>query len=142
MRPGLIISGIAMVFFAIPCYIILPPLMQDEIDRFNGPGMASSMNRQIFDQLGIPPMDSLIPITKYLFIGMAVAGLGVIGLGSILKTMPKQVTLKVNLDQEPKVQLSDDPKTKAIQLLQERLARGEITSSQYQNLKKLMEEKK
>ena len=116
--------------------------MQTEIDKFNGVGAASSMNRQIFDQLGIPPMDSLIPMVRYLFIGMAVAGIGLVGFGAIVKSTPKQVTLKVNLEQEKKVQAPDDSNTKAIQLLQERLAKGEITSSQYQNLKKLMEEKK
>ena len=87
-------------------------------------------------------MDALIPIIKDLFIGMAVAGLGLTGFGAILKSTPKQVTLKLNLEQEQKAQTPDDPAVKAIHLLQERLAKGEITSSQYHNLKKLMEEKK
>lgn len=131
-----------MIFFAIPSYLILPTALQNELNKFNVGGMASSMNNQIFTQLGFPPLDTLEPAVKYLSIGMLVAGIAVLILGILLKSIPKQVTLNLNLEGDRKSPPPEEAAVKAIELLQERLAKGEITSSQYQNLKRLMEEKR
>ncbi|GEM_PF-2511194 len=142
MRSSLLISGIAMVLSAIPSYLILPSMVKNTLDKFSGGSMSNSMNQQIFSQLGFPPLSSFEPAVRYFSIGMLVAGLVVILLGILLKKVPKSVTLKLNLEGEKNSPTFEDANTSAIHLLQERLARGEITSSQYQNLRKIMEEKR
>jgi hypothetical protein len=104
----------------------------------------SPMAGQIFSQLGmppIPPLPEIIAFVQYCCIGLAVAGAGIIIFGLASKKTPKPSSVKVYLEPDQGLQ-DEDPNIKAINLLQERLAKGEITSSQYQNIRKMLEEKR
>jgi hypothetical protein len=135
--------GIAFVVLAIPTYLMSPHYITKAMDKLSLGNEQSPMASQIFAQLGMPPIPStpdLIAFVQYCCIGLAVAGLGIIFFGTVLK---KPLTTTVNISLEPETKLQDeDTNLKAINLLQERLAKGEITSSQYQNLRKLLEEKR
>jgi hypothetical protein len=135
--------GIAFVVLAIPAYLVSPHYITKAMDKLSLGNEQSPMASQIFTQLGMPPIPStpdLIAYVQYCCIGLAIAGVGIIFFGTVLKkTLP--TTVKVSLEPPQRLQ-DEDTNLKAINLLQERLAKGEITSSQYQNLKKLLEEKR
>ncbi len=146
MRSKLVIIGFAFMLLAIPAYIITPTFITKAMNKFTfGTSGSSEMNRQIFAQLGMPPIPDVHAVTafiQYSLIGVMLAGLGIVIFGTISKKMPKSTPLKIPFE-EPQVQdYEDDTHAKAIHLLQERLAKGEITSSQYQNLRKMLEEKR
>jgi len=143
MRPRLIIIGAIFVLFAIPSYIAVPHLITLEMSKLPWINSQSDLNNQIFAQLGFPPMppiNSIIIFIQYSIIGIIVAGLGIIAFGVISKKAVKQSALNLPIESTQRLQ-DEEVNPKALHLLQERLAKGEITSSQFQNLKKMIEDK-
>ncbi|MGI0069372.1 MAG: SHOCT domain-containing protein, partial [Nitrosopumilaceae archaeon] len=57
------------------------------------------------------------------------------------KNMPKQVVAKLSIESNQQVHGNEEPNPEVLHLLKERLAKGEITQNQYQNLKKVLEDK-
>ncbi len=135
----LVIIGIVIVLLAVPAYIMLPFLLTQEMYKLTGGNSASALSNQIFSQLGIPPIDTMIAFMKYLFVGLIIAGLGMISFGVISRKMAKQSPLKVNIEPNLRLHVGEDSNLKALDTLQERLSKGEITPSQFQNLKKKLE---
>jgi uncharacterized membrane protein len=135
----IIIIGIIFVLFAIPGYTILPSVITHETNNLTGGNLQSPLTKAMLAQMGIPSIDTIIKLTQYCFVGLAVAGLGIIVLGVLSKKIPKQTPIKVQ--REPSSEVPDEGNPNELRLLQERLAKGEISSSQYQNLKKLLEDK-
>jgi len=132
--------GILFVFLAIPSYTIIPTLLTGFMNKFSGGDSPSPMASQIFAQLGIPPIDTIIKFIQYSLIGLIVAGLFITALGIMTKKIQKQPSVALSIDSSQKIQRQENTNLKALHLLQERLAKGEITSSQYLSLKKVLEE--
>ncbi len=141
MRVKTIITGIACVLFGIPSYIIIPSFITTEMNKLTGGNSLSPMSYQILSSLGIPPIDTIVVLVKYSCIGLIVAGLGIIFFGAISKNIPNQVVTKLSIESNQQVHSGEEPKPEVLHLLKERLAKGEITPKQYQNLKKVLEDK-
>jgi len=141
MRFKTVIIGIAFVMFAIPSYIVIPPFITDEMNKLTGGNSLSPMGYQILSKLGIPSIDTIVSLTQYTFVGIIVAGLGTIVFGAISKNIPKQTDVKVQIESNQRLHSKENFNLEVLHLLKERLARGEITSSEYQDLKKVLEDK-
>jgi hypothetical protein len=142
MKFRIVIIGITFALFGMYAYRMIPPLITKAMNKLTLGNEQSSMANQIFSQLGMPPIPSTPEITafvQYCCIGLAIAGVGIIIFGMASKKT--LTTVKISLESDQRSQ-DDDINLKAINLLQERLAKGEITSSQYQNLRKMLEEKR
>ena len=79
------------------------------------------------------------------FLGLAIVGIGMAGFGTIAKNRKMQFTSLVLEEQDKKIH--DDSKTiekpqTSLRILQERLAKGEITSSEFQRLKELLDDQR
>ena len=151
MRISLVIIGIFLVMISIPGYLETPIFISQMVHSFTGsftgsiPGTSSG---SILRQMGYPSRAVAVPMIQYSFIGLAVAGIGITAFGSVAKNIPKQVTVKLAPEVEKVEEIPARPQIKdeatqtnlrSLRILQERLAKGEITSSEFQNLKKLLE---
>jgi uncharacterized membrane protein len=136
-----IIIGICFVLFAIPSYIIIPSFITVEMNKLTGGGSLSPMSYQILSSLGIPPIDTIVVLVQYSFVGLMVAGLGIIAFGAIAKNIPKQTAVKMKIESNQRAYEKEDSNLEVLHLLKERLAKGEITSNQYQDLRKVLEDK-
>jgi hypothetical protein len=144
VKPKIVIIGITFALLAIPAYIMIPHFITKAMNKLPFGNEQSPIANQIFSQLGMPPIPStpeIIAFVQYCCIGLVVAGIGIIIFGLVSKKTRKLFPVKVSLEPDQKLQ-DENPNSKAIHLLQEKLAKGEITSSQYQNLRKLLEEKR
>jgi len=146
VKPKIVIIGAAFALLAIPAYSVVPHFITRVMNKLTFGNEQSPMASQIFSQLGmppIPPLQEIIAFVQYCCIGLVVAGAGILIFGLASKKTSKPFSVKVSLEPEPDMRLPDeDPNIKAIHLLQERLAKGEITSSQYKNIRKMLEEKR
>ena len=143
MRLGIVITGIVFILFAIPGYEMSPNFITKGMNSFSGgaDSTSSPYTSSLLAQMGIPPADEISQLTQYSFVGLAVAGIGALIFGIIVKAVPKQGPVKMGIElnvQKPEKEEKDD-RSKALRLLKERLAKGEITSSQYANLKDLLD---
>ena len=106
----------------------------------------------ILHQMGFPSKETINKLIQYSFVGLALSALGLILFGMVAKKkVPKQFITKVIMKEsktateEPKVthqkpvDVKLQPNLRSIRILQERLAKGEITSSEFENLKRLLE---
>jgi uncharacterized membrane protein len=152
MRIRPVIIGVCLVLISIPGYLDTPNLIQQMINSFTGSltGSVPGTHGSILKQMGYPSRTVIIPLIQYSFLGIAVAGMGLAGFGAIAKKIQKQVTLKLVTDEVEKVkevhpspQITDErtqTNLRSLRILQERLVKGEITSSEFQNLKRFLEQ--
>ena len=95
--------------------------------------------------MGYPSRSVVIPIMQDSFLGLAIVGIGMAGFGAIAKNRKRQfMTSPISEEQDKKMQ--ENPKTDempqtSLRILQERLAKGEITSSEFQRMKKLLDDR-
>jgi hypothetical protein len=141
VRFKIVMMGILFVFLAIPSYSIVPTLISGMMNKFTGGDSPTPMASQIFSQLGIPPIDTIIKFIQYSLIGLIVAGLLITAVGIMTKKPKEQPAVTLSIDSGQNIQEQENSNLKALHLLQERLAKGEITSSQYMSLKKVLEDK-
>ena len=139
MRKGIIIIGVVLIIFTVPGYTISPDLITKEMNILTGGNADTHLTSAMLSQMGIPPIDEMIKVTQYSFMGLGVVGIGCIFMGAFSKkSKPQFITSKM---ESPYHKEGDDErKRNALNTLQERLAKGEITSIQYQILKKILEE--
>ena len=145
--------GLCLVLISVPAYLDTPNLISQMIHSFTGSftGSIPGTHGSILHQMGYPSRTVIIPLIQYSFLGLAVAGIGLAGFGSIAKKVSKQVTVKLvaeeseeteRIEVPPSSQITDErtqTNLRSLRILQERLAKGEITSNEFQNLKKLLE---
>ena len=140
-----------MMLFAYPGYVMSPGYISDTVNKLTGGNASHSMTSSFLSQMGIPSVDEMIDIAHYSFIGLGIAGLGLTIYGAVTNNSKNKIILesiKTNSSVAPnssdKSNTSDTSSTsempKALWLLQERLAKGEITSRQFKNLRRLLEE--
>lgn len=151
MRIALVIAGIFLVLISIPGYLDTPNLVTQMIHSFMSPVTSSipGVNGgSMLHAMGYPSRTVVIPLIQYSFIGLAVAGIGIAAFGTIAKKIPKSVEIKLVPEEEKIKEIQTSPQItdermqtnlRSLRILQERLAKGEITSSEFQNLKKLLE---
>jgi hypothetical protein len=99
--------------------------------------------------MGYPSRSTIIPALQYSFIGLEVAGMGLVMYGFIAKKPVKKGIAKKNTNKESGAEESsvnlrptnENSLTNysAIRRLQERLANGEIMASEFERIKKLLE---
>ncbi|HEV2193746.1 MAG TPA: SHOCT domain-containing protein [Nitrosopumilaceae archaeon] len=152
MRIILVIIGVCLVFISIPSCLYTPYLISHMIHSFMGSFTVSTSGtngNSMLHQMGYPSRTVIIPLIQYCFVGLAVAGIGMVAFGAIAKKIPKQFTVKPVTEETEKVkevhtspQITDEhiqTNLRSLRILQERLAKGEITPSEFQNLKRFLE---
>jgi len=140
MRFKIIALGIFFVFFAILCYFEVPNLIGGFVNKFSDGSAQTAMTNQIFSQLGIPSIDAIMKYMQYSLIGLVLTGFSMIVFGAIAKKTNIQSSSSLFIDSKQKLGDQDNTNFKVIHLLQERLAKGEITSSQYLSLRRILED--
>ena len=152
MRIELVMIGLCLALISIPAYLDTPNLISQMIHSFTS-SMTGSIpgtnGGSMLKQMGYPSRTVIIPIIQYSFVGLSVAGVGLAGFGAIAKKIPKQVKVKLVTEEPDKIKeihMDSQPADEGMQtnlrslrILQERLAKGEITSSEFQNLKRFLE---
>jgi uncharacterized membrane protein len=152
MRIALVMIGLCLVLISIPGYLDTPTLMSQMIHSFTSsfsgsiPGTSTG---SMLHQMGYPSRTVIIPLIQYSFVGLAAVGVGFVIFGAVVKKIPKQVTVKLVTEEAGKVkevhtspQITDErtqTNLRSLRILQERLAKGEITPSEFQNLRKFLE---
>ena len=165
MRIRPVIIGLILVFIAVPGYLDTPTLMSQMVHYMMGSMMGSSNGSipgagsgSILKQMGYPSRSTVVPLIQYSFVGLLLTGLGFIGFGAIARKITSQVTVNLvtgdakeqeKAEQVKKVkeihtspQFTDERMqidNRSLRILQERLAKGEITANEFQNLKRLLE---
>lgn len=157
MNGKVLAIGIFVFALSVIGYVMGPSMINQMMGMFT-PGGASSTNSAGIDpykMMGIPRPEELAKMAQYSFLGLMLAGIGVLVAGIMVKKKPKKVTPAQQLGDEvslqpqmqPQVQpqvkndvANSDPKhnQRTLAILEERLARGEITTKEYVNLKKLL----
>ena len=153
MRTILVIIGISLAVFSMIGYVYTPTAISQVAHSMLG--MAGSSSSSSFStsamlhSMGYPSRSTIIPVMQYSFIGLEVAGMGLTMYGFIAKKPIKKVVAKKNTSKEPGIEESPTNSQStiensltnysAIRRLQERLANGEITASEFERIKKLLE---
>ena len=159
MRIKLVISGLVFVLISIPGYLYTPTLMSQMLHSFMSSmtGSAFVTHGSILHQMGYPSRTVIIPLIQYSFLGLAIAGLGLMVFGGIAKKITSQVNVKQVTAKQVSEEIEETKKVKeryanlqfkderkqtnlhSLRILQERLANGEITASEFRNLKRLLD---
>ena len=152
MRIIPLIIGLCLVIISVPGYLDSPSLMSQMIHSFMSSMTGTSVpgtSGSILKQMGYPSRTVVIPLIQYSFAGLGVVGIGFVAFGAVAKKVKKQFEMKL-VAEEPETikEIHVEPKPKdgkletnlrSLRILQERLAKGEITSSEFQKLKKFLE---
>lgn len=151
MRIKPLIIGLFLVLISVPGYLDTPALMSQMIHSFMSSFSGSipgTSGGSMLHQMGYPSRSVIIPIIQYSFVGLAFTGVCFVIFGAVAKNISKQVTVKLVAEETEKVKVPTstqftDERTqtnlRSLRILQERLAKGEITSSEFQNLRKFLD---
>ena len=155
MRSVPLAIGICLVLISVPGYFYTPMFVSQMAHSMMSLGGSSSSGSSpvtttsILHSMGYPSRSTISPIMQYSFIGLAVAGVGMTGFGAVAKKVKKQFAVKLVAEEPDKVkEFHAEPQPtnertqtnfRSLKILQERLAKGEITSNEFQRLKRLLE---
>jgi putative oligomerization/nucleic acid binding protein len=165
MRIRPIIIGLFLVLISVPGYLDTPTLMSQMVHymmgSMTGGHIPGAEGGSILRQMGYPSRSTVVPLIQYSFVGLALTGLGFMFFGAIAKKISSQVTVNLvskdakkpeeseKVEKVEKVkeihsstQFADErsqTNNRSLRILQERLAKGEITANEFQNLKRLLE---
>jgi|SRR6185312_12239868 len=141
MKKVIIVIGLVLIIFTIPGYTLSPHLVTKEMNILTGGNADNHLTSAMLSQMGIPPIDEMIKITQYSFVGLGIVGIGCVFMGAFSKKTKSQF-ITSRTESAFHEEENKERKKNALNTLQERLAKGEITSSQYQNLKRILEDDK
>jgi uncharacterized membrane protein len=147
----LLLVGSCIVFVSIMGYFDTPSIISQMAHSIIGANIGSTSSSSpvttlsMLHSMGYPSRSVVVPIMQDSFIGLAIVGIGMAGFGTIAKNRKMQFTSLVLEEQDKKIH--DDSKTiekpqTSLRILQERLAKGEITSSEFQRLKELLDDQR
>ena len=149
--------GIFLFGLSVFGYVMGPSMLSQMMNMFTpgGTGSVNSAGIDPYKMMGIPRPEELAKMAQYSFLGLMFGGLGVLVFGAMAKKKPKKVAPAQQLENEmalesqvhpqvhPQVKndlVNSEPRhnQRTLAILEERLARGEITTKEYVNLKKLL----
>ena len=144
------IMGLLLTIISIPMYLYSPHFLSQVAHSFISSMSGGSTNTSgMLREMGYPSMSTVISMVQYTAIGLTFAGSGLIMFGTVAKPVPKKVKVKPVIEKEEKIEeipVESHPMDKkletnlrSLRILQERLAKGEITSNEFQNLKRFLE---
>ncbi len=152
MKLKLVIIGIVIATSSAILYVKTPSLISQMVHSMMvmaGPSTSSSSfnTSSMLHAMGYPSRTVVIPIIQSSFIGFGIMGLIMTIYGMAAKKYKRQFVAKSSPDQEPGTEeptansQPDNPQKnyKALSKLQERLANGEITTSEFERIKKLLD---
>jgi len=119
------------------------------MSSMTGSSVPGTSGSSILKSMGYPSRTVVIPLIQYSFVGLGAVGIGFIAFGAIAKKIKKQFEMKLVAEEHETVkEIHSEPQSKdekiqsnlrSLRILQERLAKGEITSNEFQKLKKFLE---
>lgn len=133
-----VMSAGAVVFAAsLIGYDYAPKLVAKTMNKFTGGGGDQHLMRSMMTQMGIPPLETLQPLTQYTMISVGLIGIGVMIYG-MLSRKNTQSTSKFTKNKQKSQKIEKENQEK-LDMLKESLANGEITYEQYQNILRRIE---
>jgi hypothetical protein len=154
MRTQILVIGAVIFAFSIIGYMVFTPGFTSKMMSSFMPSTAGSGNSQfettrMFTQMGFPSFETIDSAMQFSSLGLAIAAVGVMVFGTIAKKkIPKKIPAKTESDVtiEKPVETKEKPQDmtmkenlRAIRILQERLAKGEITPKEFEDLKRFLE---
>lgn len=156
MRILILVIGVVIFAFSIIGYMESPNLVSKIMGSFMPSSMAGSGNSPILGmnmlmQMGFPSIETINDTLQYSFLGLAFAGVCLVVFGTIAKKkIPKKILVKTNTKTDMIIErpvetiekLQDKEikeNLKTIRILQERLAKDEITLEEFLDLKRFLE---
>jgi uncharacterized membrane protein len=151
MKIILLVVGSCIAFVSILGYFDAPSIISQMVHSIMGVNTGSTSSSSpittssMLHSMGYPSRSVVVPIMQDSFLGLAIVGIGMAGFGTIAKNRKRQfMTSPVSEEQDKKIQenskTGEMPQT-SLRILQERLAKGEITSSEFQRMKKLLDDR-
>ena len=154
MNGKVLAIGLVIFISSVFGYIDGPSMVNQMMNTFTG-GNSSNLRGagiDVYSMMGIRRPEELAKMTQYSSLALMLAGLGAMIFGMMgKKGKPKEVIAaeqgsKAKLEPEMEIERQEitvDSETKTnnrtLEILQERLARGEITSKEYLNLKRILD---
>ena len=151
MNMKLVIIGIVLATLSTILYVKTPSLISQMVHSMmsmTGSSGSSSLNTAgMLHAMGYPSRTVVIPIMQSSFIGLGIMGIIMTGYGIAAKKYKRQFVAESSPEQELGTEeslansKSDNTQKnyKALRKLQDRLVRGEITTSEFERVKKLLE---
>jgi len=156
MKGKVLAIGLFVFVISLIGYMAGPAAISQMMDSFTGGVVAHNTGPSIdpYRMMGIPTPEEMGKMTQYSSLALMLGGLGAIVfgiLGKKGKPKAKQVatiqqenntTFESSMEikgQEVIVDEETQTNNRSIEILQERLAKGEITSNEYLNLKRLLD---
>lgn len=156
MRTQILVIGVVIFAFSIIGYMVFTPGFTSKMMDSFMPSTTSSENSQfqttrMLTQMGFPSFETIDNTIRFSSLGLAFAGIGVMVFGTIAKKkIPKKIPAKTRTESdvtnEKPVETKEKPQDatmkenlRAIRILQERLAKGEITPQEFADLKRFLE---
>ena len=155
MRTQILVVGVVIFAFSIIGYMTFAPGFSSKMMRSFMPTMTGSADSQfqttrLLTQMGVPSFETIDKTIRFSSLGLAFAGVGIIVFGTIAKKKIPKIPAKTKT--EPDVTIKEPVETtekpqdktmkenlKTIRILQERLAKGEITPKEFADVKRFLE---
>jgi|GEM_PF-5877290 uncharacterized membrane protein len=138
MRPKVILAGVVVFTMAVIGYEYVPKLVTRAMNKFTGGAGDQHLMRSMMAQMGIPPLETLVPLTQYTMIAIGLIGMGVMVYGMLSMKKTKSIS-KFSQNSKQKLQDTNEMNQETLSMLKDSLANGEITYEQYQNILKRIE---
>lgn len=147
----LLVIGACIVFVSILGYFDTPSIISQIIHAVirTGTGTVSGSSpvttSSMLRSMGYPTRSTVVPLIQNSFLGLAIVGIGITGFGIMSKNLKKQFHAEPPAENDDKKTAGNEfSNTKkgeqsSLRILQERLAKGEITSSEFLRLRRLLE---
>lgn len=126
-------------------------MMNSFMPSTTGSGNSQFQTTRLLTQVGFPSFETIDSAVRFSSLGLAFAGVGVMVFGTMAKKkIPKKIPAKTKTESdvtiEKPVETNEKPQDmtmkenlRAIRILQERLAKGEITPQEFADLKRFLE---
>ncbi|MEO9276339.1 MAG: hypothetical protein ABI340_00965 [Nitrososphaera sp.] len=138
MRPKVILAGVVVFTMAVIGYEYVPKLVTRAMNKFTGGAGDQHLMRSMMAQMGIPPLETLVPLTQYTMIAIGLTGMGVMVYGMLSMKKTKSIS-KFSQNSKQRLQDTNEMNQETLSMLKDSLANGEITYEQYQNILKRIE---